>query len=164
MFSEGAVLASGEHQRAVAPIELMEWLAAQSRVSLRAIGMLAPPARLRARAIAHDRPEALQPPLTTEMQTRDERDRPHFRRNPGTPRLRREGQIGLIVESGNGMDHGVLRGFRVADGEELLSAELTLRGIRFAQPLVHDDVVYVPSCETTGRGPSTIEALRISRR
>jgi hypothetical protein len=75
-----------------------------------------------------------------------------------------EGQIGLIVESGKAMDHGVLRGFRVADGKELFSAELALRGIRFAQPLVHDDVVYVPSCESPDHGPSTIEAFRISRR
>jgi hypothetical protein len=75
-----------------------------------------------------------------------------------------EGQIGLIVESGKNRPHGVLRGFRVADGRELLSAELKLRGIRFAQPLVHDDVIYVPSCTTPDFGPSTIEAFRITSR
>jgi hypothetical protein len=60
------------------PIELMERLAAQipkPRVNLVLYaGVLAPHARLRPRAVAHDRPEPLLPPPATETQTRGERD------------------------------------------------------------------------------------------
>jgi hypothetical protein len=60
------------------PIEVMERLAAQilkPRVNLVLYaGVLAPQARLRARAVVHDRPEPLPPPPATETQTRAERD------------------------------------------------------------------------------------------
>jgi hypothetical protein len=60
------------------PIELMERLAAQipkPRVNLvLSAGVLAPQAKLRARAVAHDRPEPLPELSATETQTRSERD------------------------------------------------------------------------------------------
>jgi hypothetical protein len=60
------------------PIELMERLAAQipkPRINLVLYaGVLAPHAKLRAEAIAHDRPEPMPPSPATETQTRSERD------------------------------------------------------------------------------------------
>ena len=52
---------------------------------------------------------------------------------------------------------GLLLGVRVKDGTIIARQEMLGRGQRFAQPLIHDDVVYVSSCQND-RGPAHLEA------
>lgn len=71
-------------------------------------------------------------------------------------------EIALVVEpTVSGSEPGRLLALEVATGALLLDAPLDGRGYRFLQPLVREDRVYLPSCETNA-GDAWIEGYRIA--
>ena len=69
-------------------------------------------------------------------------------------------QIGWIVEVPQNSP-GTLIGVRVTDGKLMVETKLVGPGYRFTLPLVHENTVYVNSCDGE-RGPGHVEAYRIS--
>lgn len=70
-------------------------------------------------------------------------------------------EVALVVEPRtSGSDPGRLLVLDVSNGELLLDQPLNGRGYRFLQPLVLEDRVYLPSCETNA-GDAWLEAYRI---
>ena len=72
------------------------------------------------------------------------------------------GPVGWVVEPAHDGLPGRLWGIKLDDGTEFAAADLDSKGIRFVLPLVHEDVIYVPSCDDN-LGPSQLEAYRIAR-
>lgn len=56
---------------------------------------------------------------------------------------------------------GTIFGVTVKDGTIVARVQMAGRGQRFLRPLIHDDVLYIPSCQDD-EGPSELEAYAIS--
>jgi len=88
--------------------------------------------------------------------------RTRFRRHPSgvtiASPLGDEAYAFVVEVIANGQ--GRLLAIRIRDGELGAETQLAGPGVRFAQPLVHDDTVYVSSCGAKGGGQ--LEAYRIT--
>ena len=83
----------------------------------------------------------------------------YFRSHPSRVQLSADGEHAWIVDIHRG-GRGILTGVRIEDGEPVYQTELDGPGRRYSLPLVHDDQVYVPSCNAN-YGPGRLEGYRL---
>lgn len=90
-----------------------------------------------------------------------------FRNHPGRPIIAQLGgeDVAFVVEVRrdelSGSPPGYLWGVRVRDGEVLVRTPITDAGQRYAVPLVHDDTLYLSTCNAAANAAGRIEAFRL---
>jgi hypothetical protein len=93
-----------------------------------------------------------------------------FRNHPGRPVVANIGgeDYVFVVEvrrdTLSGSPPGYLWGVRARDGEVIAHLPITGAGQRFAVPLVHDDTLYITTCDARATGEGRIEAFSLSDR
>ena len=88
-----------------------------------------------------------------------------FRIHPSRPRIAKMGPeetpIVWVVETAGPGKTGRIMGVNVRTGEAVADREISGPGMRFTQPLVHENRVYINHCDSDV-GPSFIEAFELS--
>jgi hypothetical protein len=83
-----------------------------------------------------------------------------FREHPSRMSLSNDGEWAWIVETRRDGTKGRLIALDVASGEAVFDKEMFGNGHRYTVPLIDDNRVYVPTCDTD-HGPSFLEGYRL---